>query len=79
MLALIIVVCLTALQAVGTNANNKFKASESNVERFYVEAKAARVRHGANCFYCFSSCASMTPSVTALATALTPGWMFSPM
>jgi pilus assembly protein Flp/PilA len=26
MLALIIVVCLTAIQAVGTNANNKFNA-----------------------------------------------------
>ena len=26
MLALIIVVCLTAIQAVGTNANNKFTA-----------------------------------------------------
>lgn len=26
MLALIVVVCLTAIQAVGTNANNKFNA-----------------------------------------------------
>jgi len=29
MLALIIVVCLTAIQAVGTNANNKFNAVQN--------------------------------------------------
>ena len=43
MLALIVVVCLTAIQAIGTNANTKFHCSSCRVESSLSAVPARRI------------------------------------